>query len=329
MNKIRWGLLSTARINSQLIPIIRTSKRGQLAAVASRDQQAAQDYAERWEIPLAFGSYQAMLDSGEIDAVYNSLPNHLHAEWSIKALQAGVHVLCEKPFATSLQEVDAMIAASQQNRRVLAEALMYRHHPQTRVVKELIQSKKLGEINLVRGKFSFRLDATQDVRLVPEFGGGSLWDVGGYPVSYAQFVFGSAPVEVFGMQEVGSTRADLTFTGLLRYASGKMAQISSSFLTPYHQAIEITGSEGTLELNRPFNQINEAARVILTPNDGTPEKIRVPKKELYAGEVEDMHAAILDGAQQLVSLVETRNHMRTVLALYESARTGKPVSLQP
>jgi predicted dehydrogenase len=327
MKKIRWGLLSTARINRHLIPIIRAAKRGQLVAVASREQQTAQDYAKRWEIPLAFGSYQAMLDSGEIEAVYISLPNHLHAEWSIKALQAGVHVLCEKPFATSLDEVDAMIAASQQNQRVLAEALMYRHHPQTSVVKKLLQSNKLGEINLVRGKFSFRLDATEDVRLVPEFGGGSLWDVGGYPVSYAQFVFGSVPVEVFGMQEVGKTGVDVTFSGILRYSSGKMAQIASSILTPYHQGIEITGSEGTLELNRPFNQINKDSRVFYTPNEGAPERIRIPKMELYAGEVEDMHAAILDGTRQLVSLEETRNHTRTVLALFESARTGKTVRL--
>ncbi|OGO34831.1 MAG: hypothetical protein A2Z16_12280 [Chloroflexi bacterium RBG_16_54_18] len=327
MKKIRWGLLSTARINRQLIPIIRAAKRGLLVAVASRDQQTAQDYARQWEIPLAFGSYQAMLDSGNIDAVYIGLPNHLHAEWSIKALQAGLHVLCEKPFAISLEEVDAMIAASQENRRVLAEALMYRHHPQTLIVKELLQSNKLGEINMVRGKFSFRLDAQVDLRLEPEFGGGSLWDVGGYPVSFAQFVFGSAPEEVFGMQEIGRTGVDVTFSGILRYANGKMAQIASSILTPYHQAIEITGHAGTLELNRPFNQINQVARVFFTPNEGSAERIRVPKRELYEGEVEDMHSAILDGTPTLVSLAETRNHVRTTLALFESARTGKPVRL--
>lgn len=327
MEKVRWGLLSTARINRHLIPSMRASQRGQLVAVASRDLGRAQAYARQWEIPKAFGSYQAMLDSGEIDAVYISLPNHLHAEWSIKALHAGLHVLCEKPFATNLEEVGAMIAASQMNQRVLAEALMYRHHPQTRRVQQLVSSNKLGQISLVRGKFSFRLDAQADVRLVPEFGGGSLWDVGGYPVSYAQMIFGQAPVEVFGMQEVGKSGVDVSFTGLLRYASGKMAQIASSFMTPYHQSIEICGSQGTLELNRPFNQINQEARVVFLPDEGKPERIRSKKMDLYAGEVEDMHAAILDGAQQLVSLVETRDHMRTVLALYESARKRKPVNL--
>lgn len=327
MDKIRWGLLSTARINRHLIPVLRASKQGQLAAVASRDPHTAQEYARQWDIPQAFGSYQALLDSGSVDAVYIGLPNHLHAEWTIKALQAGKHVLCEKPFATSLEEVDAMISASRQHRRVLAEALMYRHHPQTMRVKELLDAHKLGEISLVRGKFSFRLDATQDVRLVPEFGGGSLWDVGGYPVSYAQLVFGEAPVEVFGMQETGRSGVDVTFTGLLRYASGKLAQVASSFLTPYHQSIEICGHAGTLELNRPFNQINDEARVFFTPNEGAAQRIRMPKKDLYAGEVEDMHAAILDGRAQLVSLEETRNHMRTALALYESAKTGKPVRL--
>ncbi|NTV37777.1 MAG: Gfo/Idh/MocA family oxidoreductase [Anaerolineales bacterium] len=145
MNKVRWGILSTARINRRLIPAIRASRRGVVVAVASRDEARSKAYAAEWEIPQYFGSYEAMLDSGEIDAVYIGLPNHLHAEWTIKAMQAGLHVLCEKPFATSLQEVDAMIAASQQTGRVLAEAFMYIHHPQTKIVREWVRSGKLGE----------------------------------------------------------------------------------------------------------------------------------------------------------------------------------------
>jgi predicted dehydrogenase len=131
MDRVRWGLLSTARINRQLIPAIRASDRGELSAVASRSQAAAEAYAADWDIPHAFGSYQAMLDSDRVDAVYISLPNHLHAEWAIRALRAGKHVLCEKPFALSLEEVDAMIAASRETGCYLAEAFMYRHHPQT------------------------------------------------------------------------------------------------------------------------------------------------------------------------------------------------------
>ena len=131
MNKVRWGLLSTANINRQVIPPIRVAERAELVAVASRSQASADAYAARWDIPRAFGSYQAMLDSGEIDAVYISLPNQLHAEWTIRALEAGVNVLCEKPFAITMDEVDAMIAAANRTGKVLAEAFMYRHHPQT------------------------------------------------------------------------------------------------------------------------------------------------------------------------------------------------------
>ena len=134
MNKIRWGLLSTANINRRLIPAIRASERGELVAVASRSLESARKYAHEWDIPKAFGGYQEMLESGEVDAVYISLPNHLHAEWSIRSMQAGVNVLCEKPFAITLDEVDQMIAASQASGRVLSEAFMYRHHPQTKYV---------------------------------------------------------------------------------------------------------------------------------------------------------------------------------------------------
>ncbi len=153
MNKVRWGLVSTANINRRVIPAIRECQRSELVAVASRDLQQARDYAQKWEIPQAFGSYQAMLESDQVDAVYVSLPNHLHAEWAIKAMQAGKHVLCEKPFATSLQDVDRMIATSRQTGRKLAEAFMYLHHPQMDIVNQWVQSGKLGEIVLVRANF--------------------------------------------------------------------------------------------------------------------------------------------------------------------------------
>ena len=156
--KIRWGLVSTANINRRVIPAIRLSERGELAAVASRTSESAQQYAENWDISLAFSSYQEMLESGSIDAVYIGLPNHLHTEWSIKAMQAGLHVLCEKPFALTLEDVDAMITVQKQTGMVLAEAFMYRHHPQTKVVGDLVHSGRLGEVTVFRGVFNFSMD---------------------------------------------------------------------------------------------------------------------------------------------------------------------------
>ncbi len=333
-NKVRWGLLSTANINKAVIPAIRQSPRGELVAVASRSPKSAEAYAKEWEIPRSFGSYQAMLDSGAVDAVYIGLPNHLHAEWSIKAMQAGVHVLCEKPFAITLMEVDAMIAASKETGLVLAEAFMYRHHPQTKIAGELVRSGKLGEITVLRGVFNFSMGsggrdkAQPNVRLVPEWGGGCLWDVGVYPLSYAQYIFGGPPEWVFGSEWISEFGVDETFCGQMGYRGGGLAQISSAFRSPLHTHIEIIGTEGRLVSTRPFTGMEaDDCELTFFDADGKAEKISVPAEYLYLGEVEDMHAAIFDGTPSYLTLAETRNHVKTVLALYESAKSGKTVHL--
>jgi predicted dehydrogenase len=268
-----------------------------------------------------------MLTSGAIDAVYISLPNHLHAEWSIRALTEGVHVLCEKPFALSLDEVDRMIAASETNQRVLAEAFMYRHHPQTKLAGEWVRSGKLGDICLVRGFFSFTVQKQHYIRLVPEYGGGSLWDIGIYPLSFAQFIMGGPPKIVSGSQSVGETGVDETFAGLLHYANERFALIGSSFRAPFYSHAEIIGTEGMLTFNRPFVVLDETRKMIFHPQDGESKEIPVPEKELYLGQIEDMHAAILDGEPNYLTLDETRDHIRTAEALYSSARSGEIVSL--
>ncbi len=328
MSKIRWGLLSTANINRRVIPAIRASQRGELVAVASRSQASAQAYADEWDIPQAFGSYEAMLASDAVDAVYIGLPNHLHAEWSIRALQHGKHVLCEKPFALSLAEVDEMTAVSHQTNRVLTEAFMYRHHPQTKLVGEMVRNGRLGRVTVFRGVFNFAFNTRDNIRLVPEMGGGCLWDVGVYPLSFAQYVMGGPPQQVFGTQWLGESGVDEVFSGQMVYANGAMAQISSSFCTPFHTQVEIIGTEGRLMLNRPFIGHNDGDRQLMFyPKDGDPEEIDVPEKELYLGEVEDLHTAVLDGKPQYLTLEETRHHVKTVLALYQSARTGQVVSI--
>ena len=321
-------------INKAVIPAIRQSKRGELVAVASRTLESAQNYAHKWEIPQAFGSYQEMLNSGEVDAIYIGLPNHLHAEWSIKAMQAGVHVLCEKPFAITLMEVDAMIATSNETGMVLAEAFMYRHHPQTKIVGDLISEGKIGEVTVVRGVFNFsmhpegRNKAKPNVRLVPEWGGGCLWDVGVYPLSYAQYIFGGPPEWVFGSQWISDFGIDETFCGQMGYIGGGVAQISAAFRSPFHTHIEFIGTAGRMVLNRPFVGLETGRNLTFYDADGKAEEIPVPQEYLYLGEVEDMHAAILDGAPNYLTLTETRNHIKTVLALYESAKSGKLIHLQ-
>ena len=327
MDFVRWGLLSTAKINRRVMPAFRAARRGDIAAVASRDQAKASAYAAKWEIPQAFGSYEAMLESDDVDAVYIGLPNHLHAEWTVRALQAGKHVLCEKPFALTVEEVDRMIEASRSSGCVLAEAFMYRHHPQTKIAGEWVQSGRLGEINYVRAVFSFSGLVGGNVRLISEYGGGSLWDVGVYPVSFAQYVMSGPPEWVLGDEQRRASGVDMLFAGQLHYGGGRMAQIASSFEVPFHTHAEILGSEGTLTLRRPFLGMDDGQYLSFTPADSKPQQVPVPDKELYLGEVEDMHAAILDGAPNYLTLEESRNHVRTTLALYESAAQGQVVRL--
>lgn len=328
MEKVRWGLLSTANINKMLIPAIRESERGELTAVASRSAEHAKVYAAEWEIPLAFGSYQELIESDQVDAVYIGLPNHLHVEWSIKAMENGKHVLCEKPFALTLEEMDQAIAVAESTGMVVSEAFMYRHHPQTKIAGEFVHSGSIGEISVVRGIFAFRLDDRTNIRLVPEWGGGSIWDIGCYPISIAQFFMDSPPQWVFADQFLGQTGAEEIMVGQMHYGYGRMAQFTSSFRTPYHTYVEVLGTKGRLSMNSPFRIDVGKPRLMVHPRDGDPMELEVPyDKHLYLGEVEDMHHAILDGAKPYISLEETRNHIRTILALITSAETHQTVRL--
>ena len=325
-NKIlNWGLLSTANINRALIPPLRVSKRNHLLAVGSRTQKSADAYAREKKIERAYGSYEALLADPDIHVIYNSLPNHLHAEWTIKAVEAGKHVLCEKPIALNVDEVDAIKSAAHKHGRVVAEAFMYRHHPQTLKVQEIVNSGSLGTLKLIRGSFSFVLTREGDVRLNPEWGGGSIWDVGCYPISYARTVVGASPLEVFGWQVTGPTGIDDTFVGQMRFQGDVQAQFDSSFVIPFHAFMEIVGSEATLSIPRPFKpQVNE--KIFITRDDKI-ETIKVKGQELYLGEVEDMADAILDGKDSLVSLNDSRENVAVITAFLESARAGKPITL--
>jgi predicted dehydrogenase len=322
---LRWGLLSTANINRALITPLRASKRNILTAVASRSQASAEAYAAKWNITHAFGSYEAMLADPDIDVVYNSLPNHLHAEWTIRALEAGKHVLCEKPFALTLAEVDAMAAAAKKSGRVLAEAFMYRHHPQTLKVQELVGNGAIGKLQSMRGAFTFQMKTDTNIRLEPEMGGGSIWDVGCYPISYARAIAGTEPLQVFGQQITGPSGVDDSFFGQMQFPGGVYAQFDSGFRAPYRTHFEITGSEGEITVPSPFKPgLDESLRLV---RDEKTETIAIPAQELYIGEVEDMADCILHGKSQLIPLSDSRANLAAILALLESAQTGQPVRL--
>jgi predicted dehydrogenase len=323
MTILRWGLLSTARINRALIPPLQNSERNRVMAVASRDLATAEAYARERGIPRALGSYEALITDPEIDVIYNPLPNHLHAPWSIRALEAGKHVLCEKPLALSLQEVDDMEAAARASGRVLMEAFMYRHHPQTLRVRELVQSGALGQLQFIRGTFSFTLTDEANVRWKPEWGGGALWDVGCYPVSYARFIAGTEPLEVFGQQWLGRGGVDETFIGQLRFPGDVYAQFDCAFRSPYRTHLEVVGSEGVLNVPVPYGP-RFSERITLKRGDQT-ETLEMPGRDLYALQIENLADAILLGAAPHVSLADSRGNTVTILALFESAREGRAV----
>jgi predicted dehydrogenase len=329
---ICWGLLSTARINDALIGPIQKSERSELYAVASRDQAKAHSYAQEKGIAHAYGSYEAMLADPKVDAVYISLPNSLHCEWTIKAAEAGKHILCEKPMAVTLDEFDRMAAATAANNVTLFEAFMYLHHPQTIRAQQLIHEGRLGQVQSVQSWFHFYLppERSTNIRLNTGLSGGSLWDVGVYPNSLATTMIGQgAPRAVWASQIIGETGVDVAMRGQLLFDDDIVGQISSGFRTPFREGAFIVGDAGILHIPEPWKPglTGRDSVMTLTHRDGTTESILTPAIDPYLCEVQAMEACILDRAAPIISLAQSRDFLRSVLALYKSAASGEVVKL--
>jgi xylose dehydrogenase (NAD/NADP) len=319
-----WGVLGTARISRSIIPPMRASTRHDLVAVASRDRARGEAYAREWDIPRVHTSYETLIDDPEIDAIYNPLPNALHAAWTIRAVRAGKHVLCEKPLATTVADVDAIAREAKAAGVVVAEAFMYRHHPQTLRLKALVDERAIGRLRLIRSAFTFPLTRSGDVRWEPALGGGSLWDVGCYPVSIARLLAGVEPHEVFGRSRQGAEDVDEAFTGQM--ALGEViAQFDAGFRAPLRTHLEVVGSEGVITASAPFKP-GVDARLLLSRGDAT-EVVAVEHQPLYLGELDDLADAATLGREPRVGLADSRGNVATIVALYESARTGRPVAV--
>jgi xylose dehydrogenase (NAD/NADP) len=326
MRTLRWGLLGTARITRSIIPALRAAAGHELTAVASRSAEKAEAHAKQWSIPRAIASYEAMLADPDIDVVYIPLPNHLHAEWACKAAEAGKHVLCEKPIALTVDEVDRIAATASRHGVVVAEAFMYRHHPQTMMLKQLLGEGAIGELRYIRGSFTFTLNRPGDVRFDLTYGGGSLWDVGCYPVSLARVLAGMQPREVFGRAQHGATGIDEMFAGQLIFTDKLQAQFDCGFAAPFRTEAELVGTTGSIRVTRPFKP-GASETLVLSRGDDF-EQIAIDNAgELYVGEVEDMGKAILERTPSRVTLADSRDNTAVLVALYESARLGKPVTL--
>ena len=321
---LRWGILSTARINRSIIPALRRLSRHELTAVASRNREAGDRYAREWDIPRVFGSYAELVADPDIDAVYIPLPNSLHAEWTIRAVEAGKHVLCEKPLAVTVEEVDSITAAARRAGVIVMEAFMYRHHPQTLRLKALIDEGAIGALRLIRGAFTFMLTRPGDVRLVTELGGGSLWDVGCYPVSMARYLTGREPERVAGFQRLSSTGIDEAFYGELDFG-GAHAQFDCGFCAPLRTHLEVIGTTGAITVMSPFKPGLDEHIVVRT--DASEDRIPIVGEMLYSGQFENFADAVLSNVLPRVSLSDSRSTIAALVALYDAAARGEIVRM--
>jgi predicted dehydrogenase len=320
---VRWGIVSTARINRLVIPPAHASEKVELVGVAGRDGASAEAYAKEWEIPRAFGSYEALLSDDEIEAVYISLPNNLHVEWSIRSLEAGKHVLCEKPLAKRAAEVERAFDAAEREGRLLSEAFMWRHNPQTRRLVELVEGGAIGDLRVVRSCFSFTVGDSQNIRLRPELDGGALMDVGCYCVSGSRLLAGE-PELAFGRQLTGPTGTDVVFTGLMQFPGEVFAQFDCGMTLPMRDELEAIGTEASLFLDDPWHARRP---VIELRRDDEVERIELERVDNYGLELENVSDAIRGRGELLLGRADAVANARAIEALASSAESGLPVEL--
>jgi D-xylose 1-dehydrogenase (NADP+, D-xylono-1,5-lactone-forming) len=320
---VRWGILSTADINRKVIPGARASPKVELVAVASRNQARADEYAKTWGIGRAYGSYEALLADPEVEAVYVSLPNSMHCEWSIKALEAGKHVLCEKPLSRHASDVEAAFDAADRAGRLLSEAFMYRHNPQTKRAKQLVDEGAIGELRLIRSAFSYSLYDEDNIRLHPALEGGALMDVGCYAVNGSR-LFGGEPDKVSGEAWFGPSGTDWVFVGTLRFPGNVLALFDSGTAMTERDELELIGSEGSLFLDDPWHCVMPG---IERRRDGKVERIELDLVDSYRLELENLSDAIRGEGELLLGRADALGQARVLEALHDSALNGTPVSL--
>jgi predicted dehydrogenase len=319
---VRWGIISTAHINRHVIPPAQASSKVDLVGVASRDAARAEEYARKWEIPRSYGSYEELLADPEIEAVYISLPNTMHCEWSIKSVEAGKHVLCEKPMTRHPEEVEAAFDAAERCDRLLSEAFMWRHNPQARKLKELVDGGAVGEVRLVRSAFSYSLYDPDNIRLRTDLEGGALMDVGCYCVSGSRFVAGE-PGSVYGAAWFGETGTDWVFAATLRFPGNVLAQFDCGTALPGRDELEVIGSEGSIFLDDPWHAHNP---VIEVRSDDEVELIELEAVNSYQLELENVSDAIRGEGELLLGRDDAVAQARVLEGLQASAERGVPVS---
>jgi predicted dehydrogenase len=328
-NKVRWGILSTAAIGvKKVIPGMQKGELCDISALASRDLHKAQETAQQLGIGKAYGSYEELLADPQIDAIYNPLPNQMHVSWSIKAAEAGKHVLCEKPVSLTVAEARTLLEVQGRTGVKIGEAFMVRTHPQWLRAREIVSSGRIGELRSIQGFFSYFNTDPQNIRNIPEAGGGALMDIGCYPINISRFLFGEEPMRVFGLTERDPVmKIDRLTSGILDFPSGQSIFTCSTQLVPY-QRIQIFGTKGRIEIEIPFNAPTERPCRILIDDGrdvfgGGIAIETLPVCDQYTIQGDAFSRAILEGTEVPVPIGDAVNNMAVIEAIFRSAASGR------
>ena len=325
MDPIRWGILSTALINTKVLRGAALTASAEIRAVASRTSRAATQFAREWGIPVSYGTYDALLEDPAIEAVYIPLPNGLHHEWTMRALHAGKHVLCEKPYSRHPTEVIEAFDLAEENGLVLSEAYMYRYNPQILRLTDLVASGEIGELRMINSSFTWPTDAPGDVRLDPTLDGGSLLDVGCYCVNAARLLAGE-PTTANAQWKIGPTGVEVQMVGTLRFESDVMLHFDSGFHLPDRSALEVVGTIGTVRVNDPWHCLEP--RLDIVPQVGQPRSETTQLANSYQLELEEFAAAVRSRPSILLGRRDAVGQARTLAALIEAAASERAVAIR-
>lgn len=330
MSTVRWGILSTSHhAEANVIPAIKESASGEVVAVASRDAGRAQQFAASRGIPGSYGSYEALLNDPKVDVVYNPLPNHLHKEWTIRALQAGKHVLCEKPIGLNAAEAEDMVRAARASGRKLAETFQWRHHPQGQRMRQMIQEGVIGDLRLIEAGFSFMLDRPNDIRSKPELGGGALYDVGCYPIALTRYMTGTEPVAVTAQAHWGPSGIDDLVVATLEFPGGVLAHINCSFVLPLRRYYTVVGAKGSLSVYHAYNPKRDTRSEIVHHGEDHRliETIPLKTANSYTLMIEDYNQAVIENRDPVFPPEDAVSNMRVIDAIFAAAKQGRTVKV--
>ena len=330
MKKVRWGILSTAKIGREkVIPAMQQSPLCNIAAIASRDMESAKKTAAALQIAKAYGSYEALLNDADIDAVYIPLPNDLHVAWAIKAITAGKHVLCEKPIAMSAAQAASLLEVSQQHSQIkIMEAFMYRFHPQWAQAKKLVTEGAIGELKTIQSFFSYYNTDPNNIRNKKHAGGGGLMDIGCYCISISRYIFGKEPESVLGSVQYDSkTRTDNYTSGILNFSNGTASFTCSTQLAPY-QNVNILGTEARIEIEIPFNAPPDKPTRMWLHKKNSTEEIIFEAVDQYTLQGSLFSLAILNNSEVPTPLTDAVNNMKVIDAVFKSSKEGKWIEIK-